>query len=143
VVMCGNLFYISIQEGYIDNTLRPVLYYILTFVFLCNCTLVVSPPVIMQNPKNVDIMSFGVAKFQCIAKGYRANITWQKHDSSLPKTSRIYDEKESEDKIKSILEIRNVFGYYSGIYCCFAYNKAGNVLSCANLTVNGNEVTYR
>jgi len=99
--------------------------------------LTVSPPVILQHPKDASIKLFGVAKFQCIAKGYNVNIIWQSHGSNLPRASRIYNGTEDEDKVKSILEIDNAVGYYVGKYCCVAYNEAGNVSSCANLTVEG------
>ncbi|XP_065904870.1 cell adhesion molecule Dscam1-like isoform X3 [Dysidea avara] len=95
-----------------------------------------SPPVIMQDPMDVNVLLFGLAKFQCVAEGYKANITWQKHGSTLPRTSRIYIRLEDKDEIKSILEINSAVGYYAGKYCCIVGNKAGYVSSCANLTVN-------
>ena len=108
------------------------------FAIVLYRTTTVSPPVILQHPKDVNIMAFGIAKFQCAAKGYDANITWQKHELSLlPRTSRIYNDAKDEDEIKSILEISNAVGYYTGKYCCIAYNEAGSVSSCANLTVKG------
>ena len=86
---------------------------------------------------DVNVLLFGLAKFQCVAEGYKANITWQKHGSTLPRTSRIYIRLEDKDEIKSILEINSAVGYYAGKYCCIVGNKAGYVSSCANLTVNG------
>ena len=97
----------------------------------------VSPPVILQNLKDVNIMLFGDAKFQCTAKGYNFNITWQKHDSTFPRSSKIYQERVDEDKIKSILEINDAVGFYAGKYCCIAKNEAGNDLSCAHLNLKG------
>jgi len=104
------------------------------YFFFCT---VVSPPVILQDPEDISILLFAFAKFQCIAEGYNANITWTKHDSTLPRTSKIFTRTEDENKVKSILEINNAVGYYAGKYCCIVGNQAGNVSSCANLRVNG------
>ena len=103
---------------------------------------VVSPPVMIQNPTGKAIMIFGVAKFQCTAKGHNVNMTWLKHDSTIPRTSQIYNRMDNADKITSILEITNAVGFYAGKYCCIAYNKAGNISRCANLTVKGTVIMY-
>ena len=72
-----------------------------------------SPPVILQGPQDVNILLFGVAKFQCAADGYNTEITWHKHRSTLPRTYRTTTTKEKTE-IKSVLEISPSVGFMLG-----------------------------
>jgi len=99
---------------------------------------IVSLPVILKYPENVNVMFYGAAKFQCIASGFHVNVTWLKPRSNLPRKSEVTKSGDAHN-ITSILKVNNIIGYYAGNYCCNAENKAGSVSVFATLKVNGME----
>ena len=104
-------------------------------------THLVSPPVIIKQPINEVVGVYSSVTFECNVQGYGyVNVEWRKLESALPKTA-IVNNTVSTNGVSSILEITNVVGYYSGMYCCGAINLAGQTISVyGNLSVQGKSI---
>ena len=76
---------------------------------------------------------------ECKIQGYGPiNVEWRKLGSPLPRTA-IVSITNVTNGVLSILKITKIAGYYDGMYCCVAINKAGQTNSqYAKLSVKGN-----
>ena len=103
---------------------------------------VVSSPIIIQQPDDMNVTVWNFALFTCAAHSFGViKVTWKRVNYSLPITADVTEER-SLNEVSSILKITKIVGYYSGQYYCVAENKAGKVTSqTANLHVQGNMQT--
>ncbi len=103
-----------------------VLYYSNYFFMF---TFVVSSPIIIKQPDDVNVAVYNSASFMCAACGYGSiKIVWKRVNYTLPITADVTEE-ESLNQLTSTLRISEIVGYYSGQYYCIAENKAGKVTS--------------
>ena len=97
-----------------------------------------SLPAISAQPSNVTVNFYESVSLNCTAYGFGGlKVVWKRVEHTMPVMTEVI-EKNSSNKITSILKITKVTGYYSGQYSCIAKNEAGEVSSqVANLLVQG------
>ena len=102
-----------------------------------------SLPTISEQPSNVTVNFYESVSLNCTAYGFGVlKVFWKRVKHPMPVMTEV-TEKESLNKITSILKITKTTGYYSGQYYCVAKNEVGEVVSkIANLYVQGNAKCY-
>ena len=91
----------------------------------------ISAPTIVSPPVSMVVNQSGAASFQCEVKGNpQPQVTWLKHNSSLPAEKRFVPSRGS-------LMITDVTSQDGGRYMCVARNILGEKTSSAILTVQG------
>ena len=100
---------------------------------------IVSLPIIIKQPDDMNVTVYKSALFMCAAHGFGViKVTWKRFNYGLPITADVTEER-SLNEVSSILKITKIVGYYSGQYYCIAENEAGKVTSqTANLHVQSN-----
>ena len=105
---------------------------------ICYFTSLASPPVIIRQPTDEVAEVYSTIILECKVQGYgNINVEWRKLGAPLPSTSFVRN-KNFTNGVSSIIKIKNLVGYYSGMYCCVANNIAGQTTSnYAKLSVKG------
>ena len=110
---------------------------------ICYFTLLVSPPLIIKQPTDEVAEIFSFITLECKVQGYgHMNVEWRKLGYPLPNTA-VVSNINFTNGICSILKIKNVVGYYDGMYCCVVSNVAGQTTSkYAKVSVKGKSDSF-
>ena len=97
-----------------------------------------SPPVIIKHPTDEVTEVYSSIALECNIQGYGyINVEWRKLGAHLPNTAFVRNKKLTNG-VSSILKIKEIIGFYDGMYCCVASNIAGQTTAkYAKLSVNG------